>query len=168
MGQAGRPPCHLGHVPLPAVGHQHLKSSVVIFVFGSGLVQSNSMFFQLQEGIPPHHLGDLPLLALAAFVAALRRPARRLLPTTAVLYCARCAGEVASAALRSQEGALALAAGERQKEKKKVTGTQSVAPSLRCRSAHPLLPCKHLNGLCTRPPSCKRQLTPARTPSRAA
>lgn len=113
MRQAGRPPCHLGHVPLLAVGHQHLKSSVVIFIFGSGLIQSNSMFFLLQEGIPPHHLGDLPLLALAAFVAALRRPARRLLPTTAVLYCARCAGEVASAALRSQEGALALAAGER-------------------------------------------------------
>jgi hypothetical protein len=63
------------------------------------------------EGPPPHHLQDIPRLLFAAGVSALRRPARLLLPPTAVLFIARCAGEVATAALKVQDGALALAAG---------------------------------------------------------
>lgn len=64
-----------------------------------------------KEGPPPHHLQDIPRLLFAAGVSALRRPARLLLPPTAVLYTARCAGEVAAAALKVQDGALAQAAG---------------------------------------------------------
>lgn len=64
-----------------------------------------------EDGPPPHHLQDIPRLLFAAGVTALRKPARLLLPPTAVLYIARCAGETAAAALRVQDGALALAAG---------------------------------------------------------
>ena len=84
----------------------------------SQLSQPHAVVISVLQGMPvpeegplPHHLQDIPRLLFAAGVSALRKPARLLLPPTAVLYIARCAGETAAAALRVQDGALALAAG---------------------------------------------------------
>ena len=56
-----------------------------------------------QEELPQPTLADFPVLALHAAVIALRRPVSLLLPPTAVLFCTRCASQVATAALRLQE-----------------------------------------------------------------
>lgn len=64
-----------------------------------------------QEEVEAHTLRDIPRLAGAALVTALRRPAALLLPASAVLYCLRCAGEVAAAALAASDGAISKAAG---------------------------------------------------------
>ena len=64
-----------------------------------------------QDGAPPHHLEDVPLLLARASVAGLRQPARWLLWPTTALFCARCGGEVVSALLAKTNGTLSLAAG---------------------------------------------------------
>ncbi len=58
-----------------------------------------------------HTLRDIPRLAGTALVTALRKPAGLLLPASAVLFCLRCAGEVAAAALSVSDGTIAQAAG---------------------------------------------------------
>lgn len=59
----------------------------------------------------PHTLRDIPRLAGAALMTALRKPAALLLPTSAVLYCLRCAGEVVAAALAASNSTISRAAG---------------------------------------------------------
>ena len=68
-------------------------------------------FGAAQEEVEPHTLRDIPRLAGAALMTALRRPATLLLPTSAVLYCLRCAGEVVTAALAASNSAISRAAG---------------------------------------------------------